>query len=128
MLAPVQSRALQIARTPTTFKTSQPQLAPFEKRPFAERKAALNLAQLAQSDATLNPDKVKNLIGTLIVSFCHWSLEARADLLFNQAEAPAGVDTLYDSGAAADPVPSEQEKRDLHALIDLARRRLDGSS
>ena len=47
---------------------------------------------------------------------------------FNQAEAPTGVETLYDSGAASSIAPSEQEKKDLQALIDLARRRLDGSS
>ena len=46
----------------------------------------------------------------------------------NQAEAPAGVETLYISGDAANAAPSEQEKKDLQALIDLARRRLEGSS
>lgn len=69
MLAPVQSPALQINSAPSTIKVPKSQQASFDKRPFSERKAALNLAQLAQSDATLNPDKVKNLIGTLIVSF-----------------------------------------------------------
>ena len=69
VLAPVQSRASRVTRAPTTIKVSKPQQASFEKRPFSERKAALNLAQLAQSDATLNPDSVKNLIRTLIVSF-----------------------------------------------------------
>lgn len=66
------------------MNTPEPQQALFEKRPFSERKAALNLAQLAQSDATLNPDKVENLIGTLIVSFSlldFWRLEVRADIL-----------------------------------------------
>ena len=48
--------------------------------------------------------------------------------LSNQAEAPTGVETLYHSGAATSIAPSEQEKKDLQALIDLARRRLDGSS
>ena len=69
MITPVQSRTLQNNRAPTTIKATKSQQASFEKRPFSERKAALNLTQLAQSDATLNPDKVKNLIGTLIVSF-----------------------------------------------------------
>lgn len=46
----------------------------------------------------------------------------------NQAEAPTGVETLYRSGDAASAAPGEQEKRDLQALIDLARRRLDCSS
>ena len=48
--------------------------------------------------------------------------------VFNQAEAPAGVETLYNPGAAPNATPSEQEKQDLQALIDLARRRLDGTS
>ena len=47
---------------------------------------------------------------------------------FRQAEAPVGVESLYNSGDAAAAAPSEQEKKDLQALIDLARRRLDGSS
>ena len=46
----------------------------------------------------------------------------------NQDEAPIEVETLYNSEAAAKDAPSEQEKKDLLALIDLARRRLDGSS
>ena len=128
MLAPpFLSRALQITRAPTTIKVTKSQQASFDKRPFSERKAALNLAQLAQSDATLNPDKVKNLIGTLIVSVL--TIEVlRSGLTdsFNQAEAPTGVETLYSSGDAANNAPSEQEKKDLQALIDLARRRLDG--
>ena len=45
-----------------------------------------------------------------------------------QDEAPIEVKTLYDSEAAANAAPSEQEKKDLQALIDLARRRLDGIS
>ena len=41
----------------------------FDKRPFADRKAALNLIQMANTtEATISPDKVRNLIGTLIVS------------------------------------------------------------
>lgn len=69
MLAPIPSRVSQDTCVTTTIEATEPQQASFDKRPFSERKAALNLAQLAQSDATLNPDKVKNLIGTLIVSF-----------------------------------------------------------
>ncbi len=43
--------------------------ASFEKRPFAERKAALNLTQMAlTTDVKISPDAVLNLIGTLIVS------------------------------------------------------------
>lgn len=110
VLAPVQSRPLQTTPAPTTIKVTKPQQASsFDKRPFSERKAALNLAQLAQSDATLNSDTVKNLIGTLI------------------AEAPGEVETLYKTGHSAIAAPSEQEKKDLLALIDLARRRLDGN-
>ncbi len=42
----------------------------FEKRPFAERQAALNLAQFARqnNDLNLSTDQVENLVGTLIVS------------------------------------------------------------
>lgn len=41
----------------------------FERRPFLERKAALNLIQLATSnESSISADKVDNLIGTLIVS------------------------------------------------------------
>ena len=67
-MASVQSRPVQNIRPLASIKAAKTQQASFEKRPFSERKAALNLAQLAQSDATLSPDKVKNLIGTLIVS------------------------------------------------------------
>ena len=43
--------------------------AAFDKRPFAERKTAFNLIQMARTtDATISADKVRNLIGTLIVS------------------------------------------------------------
>lgn len=69
MLAPFSARTPDAARAPTTSKVTKSPQASFDKRPFSERKAALNLAQLAQSDATLNTDTVKNLIGTLIVRF-----------------------------------------------------------
>lgn len=44
----------------------------FQKRPFAERKAALNLAQFARQNQDLNisADQIENLLGTLIVSSC----------------------------------------------------------
>ena len=38
---------------------------------FKERKTALNLVQMAQPGAELNPDKVENLIDTLTVSNEH---------------------------------------------------------
>ena len=38
------------------------------------------------------------------------------------------METLYNPEAAANATPSEEEKKDLQALIELARRRLDGSS
>ena len=41
----------------------------FDDRPFHERKAALNLVQMAQPEAfALSPDRVRNLIKTLVVS------------------------------------------------------------
>ena len=61
-------------RKPTHIQTAksditeaQKQRFELERRPFSERKAALNLAQMAQQDAELNPDSVKNLIDTLTV-------------------------------------------------------------
>ena len=41
---------------------------PDDNLPFAQRKAALNLTQLANNDAALDSDSVQNLISTLIVS------------------------------------------------------------
>ena len=38
-----------------------------EGKPFAERKALLNLAQMAQTEAVLDEDTFQNLIATLIV-------------------------------------------------------------
>ena len=49
------------------MKARKRQVEP-DPRPFKERKAALNLAQMAQRDGELNPDKVANLIDTLTVS------------------------------------------------------------
>lgn len=47
------------------------QKALFDRRSFAERKVALNLAQMGQSNPDLNlgSEPVDKLIGTLIVSF-----------------------------------------------------------
>lgn len=50
-------------------RTSLSHQEPFDRRPFKERKAALNLMQLAQTaDSPISSDMVQNLIGTLIVS------------------------------------------------------------
>ena len=59
----------------------------FDDRPFQERKAALNLVQMAQSqDSALSPDRVRNLIETLVVSFSTFSGMAmkRANDMFNR--------------------------------------------
>jgi len=40
----------------------------FQRRSFSDRKAALNLAQMSQSDAPVSANKVDNLIATLTVS------------------------------------------------------------
>lgn len=60
-------------KEPVTYPSppvSAPDPGSFERRPFHERKAALNLLQLAGScEASISPDKVTNLIGTLIVSY-----------------------------------------------------------
>ena len=65
---------LQGRRKPRHIQTSksdvteaQKQQAELNKRPFKERQAALNLAQMAQQDAKLNADTVSNLIDTLTV-------------------------------------------------------------
>ena len=44
------------------------ELDDFDKRPFRERRAALNLAQLAHDNVELSSDQVANLIRTLTVS------------------------------------------------------------
>ncbi|KAG8531580.1 uncharacterized protein KY384_003210 [Bacidia gigantensis] len=96
--------------------TAEKQQKELDKRPFRERKAALNLMQLAWKDAELDADQLLNLIGTLT------------------AEAPANVERLLneddqkmkkDRGRTAADLPvSDQEKKDLETLIALARRRL----
>lgn len=86
-----------------------------DPRPFRERKAALNLAQLAQSDAVLCPDRLANLIATLTV----WNYIS-SKMLTSQAEAPTSVQKMYDSI----PPPDDRERQDLELLIVLAQRRL----
>lgn len=51
---------------------AQAETKDFQKRPFAERQAALNLAQFARQNQDLNisADLVENLVSTLIVSSC----------------------------------------------------------
>lgn len=59
---------MEDARVPGTTEANKAQQTTLDKRPFSERKAALNLAQMAKFDAILSPDKVKNLIEILVVS------------------------------------------------------------
>lgn len=56
---------IQTARSDVT--EAQKRQTGLEARPFKERKAALNLAQMAQRNAELNSDRVTNLIDTLTV-------------------------------------------------------------
>ena len=108
--------------------------AEFDRRPFKERKAALNLAQMAQCNAGLSTDRVANLIDTLTVCPIprpYSVLVTPGILTPEQAEAPTEVEVLLTvaektEGASA-PV-SDQEKKDLEALIALARRRLGGGA
>ena len=101
----------------------------YNSRPFAERKVALNLVQMAHNDdANISADVVQNLISTLIVSHCLWKLLKRSELTFpSQAEAPENVGELAaaeDEAAAAEV--TEEERQNLEALIELAKRRLAG--
>jgi len=67
-----QNARIEAMRKPTDrplTKIRTPTAGSFERRPFLERKAALNLVQLAgSSEAPISADKVDNLIRMLIVS------------------------------------------------------------
>ena len=111
--------ATQTDHSPSAASTLQSKL---DRLPFSERKVALNLAQFAQrqADGALSSDKIKNLIKTLT------------------AEAPESVEKLvtdaekvtngkkYASSSITEPL-SNEEKKDLEALIELAQRRLHGT-
>lgn len=105
---------------------AQRRQAELEARPFKHRKAALNLAQMVQGNAELNPDRVTNLIDTLTVSHTIGILRTVPNMI-SQAEAPVEVEKLLEAAekdkAATEPV-SEQERKDLLALIALAQKRL----
>lgn len=95
----------------------------FETLPFAERKVALNLAQFAQgqADIALSSDQVKNLIQTLTAE----APKEVEKLVADSEKAAAGAA----GGKTEHPVPtfgkvSDEEKRDLERLIDLATRRI----
>ena len=126
------SRRKQTPRTDRMAESSAkaargPENAPV--RSFKERKAALNLVQMAQQDTELNPDRLGNLIDTLTVcsSFDVWGVDM-TDIA--QAEAPAGVESLMaavkEGGPNAAPV-TEEERKDLEALLALVQRRLGSS-
>lgn len=103
-----------------TIATAPP--SELDKRPFPERKAAMQLVQMTRRDAVLDSDTVQNLINTLTVR--SRDLSERTLRLICQAEAPADVETLVVKSERADM--TAQEKRDLQALIALATRRLHG--
>ncbi|KAL9104979.1 MAG: hypothetical protein Q9163_000151 [Psora crenata] len=125
---------LQRRRLPQPTRTANPEITPAQerqavlgKRPFKERKAALNLAQIAQADMVLSSDKVINLIDTLTV-YATDSSSSDQTLIIRQAEAPAEVEALVAAVEKKEAAPapvSEQERKDLEILIALARRRLD---
>ena len=99
--------------------TSTP-LNAFDKLRFAERKAALNLAQLAQgqADVALSSDQVRNLIQTL-------TAEAPDDVEEMIAESEKASNENTEGKEVA---ISEEERRFLEALIGSAQRRLEQSS
>ena len=111
------SSATQTELNPTTTSSTLP--PQFHTISFAERKVALTLTQFAQRHAeeALDADKITNLIETLT------------------AEAPESVEKLVTdsetiangkkeaSSQAMGPL-SDEEKKDLEALIALAQRRL----
>ncbi|KAI9778113.1 MAG: hypothetical protein M1835_005003 [Candelina submexicana] len=95
------------------------------KRPFREQQTALNLAQFARAnhDIGLSPDRVENLVDSLI------------------AEAPTEVVTLFEKGAKdtattphsgnsgqQKPVDPEKERNELLKLQELIQRKLDGAT
>ena len=53
--------------TPTTLD-DKIRPTEFGSRAFSDRKAALNLLQVARFDSAISPDQVSNLIATLTVS------------------------------------------------------------
>ena len=122
-------------QAPRTIQPAEPPAKPARNpkdadvRPFKERKAALNLVQMAQQDTELNADTLGNLIDTLTVrsSFDVWRVDV-TDV--PQAEAPAAVESLMaaekERGPNAAPV-TEQERKDLEALLALVQRRLGSS-
>ncbi|KAI9879463.1 MAG: hypothetical protein M1830_008510 [Pleopsidium flavum] len=102
----------------------------FQKRPFVERKAALNLAQFAQQNQDLNisSDQVENLVDTLIA-------EAPSEVVALCTET-SNPNITKDPSIPPSPPASDQpehgisqKERDALMIIqELIRRRLDGST
>ncbi len=127
---------------------AQAETKDFRKRPFAERKAALNLAQFARQNQDLNisADQVENLVSTLIVSPMPPQKSMTSALtLYPQAEAPPEVVAMCTETATSklskDPsIPpsppesdqpengvSQKEREALTMIQELIRRRLEGT-
>ena len=101
---------------PLPTSTSQSEL---DTLTFTERKVALNLAQFArgQTDLALSSHKVRNLIQTL-------TAEAPENVEKLVTDAEKATKGKKDRSADAVALLTEEEKKDLEALIELAQRRL----
>lgn len=117
----------------TSSTTSSSQPPGFQGLSFAERKAALNLTQLARShgeeEEALDADKITNLIETLtaeapdsVEKLVTDSEKTMANNGTTEAEAEAS------SSKDTEGPLSDGEKKDLEALIALAQRRLQSTT
>ena len=114
----------RLTQTDTSkLPTASTSLTEFDKLPFTERKVALNLAQFAkgQADVALSSDQVRNLIQTL-------TAEAPGAVEKMIAESEKATKQNTEGSIGKEAALSEEERRDLEALIDLAQRRLQHSN
>ncbi|KAJ9667898.1 hypothetical protein H2201_002084 [Coniosporium apollinis] len=100
----------------------------FAKRPFAEQKLALNLAQLAQKEADLglDGDRVQALVYGLTANAPD---DVAAAIAHAEHEAPSVSQFLAKAATPSLMVeggPSDKERRQLEALAELIKRRLTG--
>ena len=123
--------------TSSTTLSSQPQ--GFQRLSFAERKAALNLTQLARShgekEKAWDADTITNLIETLtaeapdsvekLVTDSEKTTANHGTSEMTEAEASS---TKASSNEGREGPLSDEEKKDLEALIELAQRRLQSTT
>ncbi len=117
------SNATQTDTQPVTPHSTLP--AQYHRLSFAERKVALNLAQFAQShaDGALDADKITNLIETLTAE-----APESVEKLVTDSEKEANGRAKASGSKMIDGPLSDEEKKDLEALIALAQRRLQSKS